>query len=111
MGIGHIWSGVYWGIGQGGGAYTNTNASLSLAGVLDRRLFANLCWKLEPRREGLAESILESCGGIQEASLEASGAIWKSIGRHPGVIWKAAGRHLGAIWMAKGSGSDLGGAR
>ena len=55
-------------------------------------VFTNLGCKLEPRREGLVESIWESCGGIQVASWRHLEASWK----HLGGTW----RHLGGIGEA-----------
>ena len=56
-------------------------------------LFTNLGCKLEPRREGLVESIWESCGGIRVAS-------W----RHLEASWK----HLGGIYISEGIWKHLG---
>ena len=56
-------------------------------------LFTNLGCKLEPRREGLVESIWESCGDIRVAS-------W----RHLEASWK----HLGGIYISEGIWKHLG---
>ena len=80
-------------------------------------LFTNLGCKLEPRREGLVESIWESCGDIRVASwrhlevswkhLEASGNVW----RHLGDIWRYLEdipRYLGEIWRHVGGWEESG---
>ena len=56
-------------------------------------LFTNLGCKLEPRREGLVESIWESCGDIRVAS-------W----RHLEASWK----HLVGIYISEGIWKPLG---
>ena len=63
-------------------------------------LFTNLGCKLEPRREGLVESIWESCGDIRVASWRHLEASWKHLGGihrrfFPLAKWMSVGTFLG----------------